>query len=59
MCGALGSSSASVEPYTIDICGYFSSIENRNVQLLMKAIGKYYTMHRASIRSTRKSNITV
>ncbi|CAF2376052.1 unnamed protein product [Rotaria sp. Silwood2] len=50
-CGAFGNPSTSVEPYIIDICGYFPSIANQNVQLLMQTIGKYYTNYRISIRS--------
>ncbi|CAF4374462.1 unnamed protein product, partial [Rotaria sordida] len=50
-CGAFGNPSTSIEPYIIDICGYFSSIQNQNIQLLMKTIGIYYTIHRISIRS--------
>lgn len=49
ICGAIGSPTTSVEPYTIDICGYFSSTTDPNVQLLMQAIGSYYTTHRTSL----------
>lgn len=56
MCGAIGNPSTSVEPYTIDICGYFPSINDLNVQLLMQTIGTYYTNHRISITTIRKSN---
>ena len=53
MCGAIGSSSSSVDPYIIDICGYFPSITDGNVQLLMQTISSYYTSHRLSSFSTR------
>ena len=53
ICGAISSPSNPVDPYFIDICGYFSSITNGNVQLLMQAISSYYTTHRISILSTR------
>lgn len=56
MCGAFGNPSAFVEPYTIDICGHFSSITNQNIQLIMNAIGTYYTAHRISIPPSRKPN---
>ncbi|CAF1167090.1 unnamed protein product [Rotaria sordida] len=49
MCGAIGNPSNFVEPCIIDICGYFPSITNRNVQLLMKQIDRYYATHRVSI----------
>ncbi|CAF3578872.1 unnamed protein product [Adineta steineri] len=49
MCGAIGNPSTSVEPYSIDICGYFSSITDRNVQLLMQTIGTYYSTRRMTI----------
>lgn len=54
MCGAIGSPSTPVDPYIIDICGYFPSINDGNVQLLMQTISLYYTSHRVSILSTRK-----
>ncbi len=54
MCGAIGTPSASVEPYIIDICGYFPSITNQNIQVLMQTIGTYYTNHRASMSLIRK-----
>jgi len=54
MCDAIGNPSSSVEPYIIDICGYFSEITNPNIQLLMQTIGIYYTNHRMSITSIRK-----
>ncbi len=54
MCGAIETLSTSVEPYIIDICGYFPSITNQNVQFLMQTIGTYYTNHRMSITSMRK-----
>ncbi|CAF0877176.1 unnamed protein product [Rotaria sp. Silwood1] len=53
MCGAIGSPSASVDPYIIDICGYFPSITDGNVQLLMQTISSYYTSHRITILSTQ------
>lgn len=53
LCGAIGSSSSPVDPYIIDICGYFGSITNGNVQLLMQTISSYYTSHRLSSLSTR------
>jgi len=56
MCGAIGNPSTSVEPYTIDICGYFPSITNRNVRLLMHTIGTYYSTQRMSMTSIRKLN---
>ncbi len=57
ICGAIGTPSTSVEPYIIDICGYFSSITNRNIQLLMDKIGEYYSTHRMSLTLIRKLNI--
>jgi len=54
MCGAIGNPTTSVEPYIIDICGYFPSTINQNIQLLMQTIGTYYTNHRMSITSIRK-----
>lgn len=54
MCDAFGNPSTAVEPYTIDICGYFSSITNKNIDLIMQTIATYYTSHRVSIRSIRK-----
>jgi hypothetical protein len=54
MCGAIGTPSTTVEPYIIDICGYFPSITNQNIRLLMQTIGTYYTNHRTSITLTRK-----
>ncbi|CAF1547561.1 unnamed protein product, partial [Adineta steineri] len=53
MCGAIGTLSTSVNPYIIDICGYFPSITDGNVQLLMQTISSYYTTHRISIMSTQ------
>ncbi|CAF0762583.1 unnamed protein product [Rotaria sp. Silwood1] len=53
MCGAIGNPSASVDPYIIDICGYFPSITDGNVQLLMQTISSYYTSHRITILSTQ------
>ncbi len=54
MCGAIGSPSTGVDPYIIDICGYYPSITDGNVQLLMQTISSYYTSHRISYLSTRK-----
>jgi len=54
LCGAISSPSAAVDPYIIDICGYYRSITDGNVQLLMQAISAYYTSHRISILSSRK-----
>ncbi|CAF3399711.1 unnamed protein product [Rotaria socialis] len=51
ICDALGNPSISVEPYVIDICGHFSSITNKNIELLMQKISSYYTIHRTSIGS--------
>ncbi|CAF1204774.1 unnamed protein product [Adineta ricciae] len=53
MCGAIGNPTASVDPYVIDICGYFPSITDGNVQLLMQTISSYYTSHRMTILSTQ------
>ncbi len=53
-CGAIGTPSTTVEPYTIDVCGYFPSITNPSIQLLMKTIGEYYSTHRVSLTSIRK-----
>ncbi|CAF3582391.1 unnamed protein product [Rotaria sordida] len=53
MCGAMGSPSTPVDPYIIDICGYFPSINDGNVQLLMQTISSYYTSHRITILSTQ------
>lgn len=55
LCGAIGTPSASVEPYVIDICGYFSTINNPNIQFLMQKIGEYYSVHRVSLTLKRKS----
>ena len=55
LCGAIGTPSASVEPYVIDICGYFPSITNPNIQFLMQKIGEYYSVHRVSLTLKRKS----
>lgn len=54
MCGAIGNPTTSVDPYVIDICGYFPSITDGNVQLLMQTISSYYTSHRMTILSTRE-----
>lgn len=54
ICGAIGSTSNSANPYIIDICGYFPSINDGNVQLIMQAISAYYTAHRISALATRK-----
>jgi hypothetical protein len=54
ICGAIGSTSNPVSPYIIDICGYFPSINDGNVQLIMQAISSYYTAHRISPLATRK-----
>lgn len=54
ICGAISSPSPPVDPYLIDICGYFPSITDGNVQLLMQAISNYYTLHRISVLSNRK-----
>ena len=54
LCGAISSPSTPADPYIIDICGYFPSINNGNVQLLMQTISAYYTARRMSIFSTRK-----
>jgi hypothetical protein len=54
MCGAIGNPSTSVEPYIIDICGYFPSITDKNVQLIMQTISSHYTNHRISMAPTRK-----
>jgi len=56
MCGAISTPSASVDPYILDICGYFPSINDGNVQLLMQTISNYYTSHRLSVLSNRKFN---
>jgi hypothetical protein len=53
-CGAIGGPSASADPYIIDICDYFPSITNGNVQLIMQAISAYYTARRISTLSARK-----
>ncbi|UJR35334.1 hypothetical protein I4U23_028095, partial [Adineta vaga] len=53
MCGAIGNPTGSVDPYIIDICGYFPSINDGNVQLLMQTISAYYTAHRISLLSTQ------
>ncbi len=54
LCGAIGTPSTSVQPYIIDICGYFPSITNPNIQLLMQTIGEYYSIHRMSLTLIRK-----
>jgi hypothetical protein len=56
-CGAIGSSSNPVDPYIMDICGYFRSINDGNVQLLMQAVSSYYTSHRISSFSSRMFRI--
>ncbi|CAF2104402.1 unnamed protein product [Rotaria magnacalcarata] len=53
MCGAIGSPSTPVDPYIIDICGYFPTITDGNVQLLMQTISSYYTSHRITVLSTQ------
>jgi hypothetical protein len=58
ICGAVGIGSSPVTPYTIDICGYFPSISDGNVQLIMQAVSSYYTAHRVSSLGTRKSKKT-
>ena len=55
LCGAIGTPTASVEPYVVDICGYFPSTTNPNVQFLMQKIGEYYSVHRVSLTLKRKS----
>lgn len=59
ICGAIGSSSPAVDPYIIDICGYFPSITDGNVQLLMQAVSSYYTSHRVTTLSSRKSETEI
>ena len=54
MCGAISNPSISVEPYSIDICGHFPSVTDRNVQFLMQSIGSYYSTRRMSLTSIRK-----
>ena len=54
LCGAISSPATPADPYVIDICGYFSSISNGNVQLLMQTISAYYTARRMSLFSSRK-----
>ena len=57
LCGAISSPSTPVDPYVIEICGYFPSITDGNVQLLMQTISTYYTARRLSIPSTRKFSL--
>jgi hypothetical protein len=54
MCGAVADPLTVVKPYTIDLCGHFPSVNDGDVQLLMRTIGKYYRTHRISIISQRK-----
>ena len=54
ICGAIGGSSTPVTPYILDICGYFPSITDENVQLLMRTISAYYTARRISVVTIRK-----
>ena len=56
MCGAVGNPTTSVEPYALDICGYFPSITDGNVQLLMRTMGTYYTARRMSATATTRKS---
>jgi hypothetical protein len=56
MCGAVGNPTTSVEPYAMDICGYFSSITDHNVQLLMRTMGTYYTTRRMSVTAAKRKS---
>lgn len=53
LCGAISSPATPVDPYSIDICGYFPSISDGNVQLIMQGVSSYYTARRLSILSSR------
>ena len=59
MCGAIGNPSTSVEPYTMDICGYFPSVSDPNIRLLMQTVSNYYTTRRTSLEPYKTTAINL
>lgn len=56
LCGAISRPSNPVDPYSIDICGFFPTVNDGNVRVLMQAISSYYTARRITLISARKMN---